>query len=72
MIIIAIIVAVIGNSDYHEITQARDQRNLQLSLDDCKRLFDKELERVDCFDKSIHVFGTEQQKQQWKSGYLNP
>ncbi len=72
VIIIAIIVGAIGNSNYQEITQARDQRNLQLSLDDCKRLFDKGLERVHCFDKSIHVFGTELQKQQWTSGYLTP
>lgn len=72
VIIIAIIVGVIGNADYQEITQARDQMNLRLTLDDCKRLFDKGIDRVDCFDKSIHVFGTEQQKQQWESGYLNP
>jgi len=72
VIIIAIIVGIIGNSDYQEITQARDQRNLQLSIDDCKKLFIEGIDRVDCFDKSIHVFGTEQQKQQWKSGYLNP
>ena len=61
-----------ANSNYQEIAAMRDQRNLQLSLNDCERLFDTGLDRVDCIDKSINVFGTEQQKQQWRAGYFNP
>ena len=72
VIIVAIIIGILGNSNYQEVTKIRDQRNLQLTLDDCKRLFDEGFNRVDCFDKSINAFGTEEQKLQWKSGYFNP
>ena len=61
-----------GNSNYQEVASARDQRNLQLTLDDCKRLFDEGLDRIDCIDKSINAFGTEEQKLQWEAGYFNP
>ena len=54
------------------VASARDQRNLQLTLDDCKRLFDEGLDRVDCFDKLINAFGTDEQKLQWQAGYFNP
>jgi hypothetical protein len=72
VIIVAIIVGIMGNSNYQEVASARDQRNLQLTLDDCKRLFDEGFDRVDCFDKSINAFGTEEQKLQWQAGYFNP
>ncbi len=72
VIIVAIIIGILGNSNYHEVAKIRDQRNLQLTIDDCKRLFDEGLNRVECFDKSINAFGTEEQKLQWKSGYFNP
>lgn len=61
-----------GNSNYQEVASIRDQRNLQLTLDDCKRLFDTGLDRVDCFDKSISAFGTKEQKLQWQAGYFDP
>jgi len=72
VIVIGIIIGIMGNSNYQEVASIRDQRNLQLALDDCKRLFDKGLDRVDCFDKSINAFGTEEQKLQWQAGYFNP
>ena len=64
--------AIMGNSNYQEVTKVRDQRNLQLTLDDCKRLFDEGFERNNCFEKSINAFGTDEQKQQWKLEYYNP
>ena len=72
MIVVAIIVIVMGNSNYQEVASIRDQKHLRLSLEDCKRLFDVGLERDICFEKSINAFGTEEQKQQWKLGYYNP
>jgi len=72
VIIIAIIIGIIGNSNYQEIASIRDQKNLQLTLNDCKRLFDAGIERIDCFNKSINAFGTNEQKQQWRLGYYNP
>jgi uncharacterized membrane-anchored protein YhcB (DUF1043 family) len=72
VIIIAVCIGILANSNYEEVTTIRDQRNLQLSLQDCKRLFDVGEERTECFEKSFDVFGTEQQKQQWYSGYFNP
>ena len=71
MIVVAIIVIVMGNSNYQEVASIRDQKHLRLSLEDCKRLFDAGLERDNCFEKSINAFGTEEQKQQWKLGYYN-
>jgi hypothetical protein len=72
VIIVAIIIGILGNSNYQEVAKVRDQRNLQLTLEDCKRLFDEGLNRVGCFDKSINAFGTEKQKLQWESGHFNP
>ena len=60
------------NSNYQEVAQVRDQRNLQLTLDDCKRLFDEGLERDNCIGKSINTFGTEEQKKQWELSSYNP
>jgi hypothetical protein len=72
VIIVAIFIGILGNSNYQEVAKVRDQRNLQLTLDDCKRLFDEGLNRVECFDKSINAFGTDEQKLQWESGYFDP
>ncbi|KAF6247454.1 hypothetical protein C6990_03060 [Nitrosopumilus sp. b3] len=72
MIIIAIIIGIMGNSNYQDVTSIRDQNHLQLSINDCKRLFDAGLDRIECFEKSINAFGTDEQKQQWRLGYFNP
>ena len=72
VIIIGIIIGIMGSFNYQEIAKVRDHRNLQLTLDDCKRLFDEGLERDNCFEKSINAFGTDEQKQQWELGYFNP
>ena len=72
VIAVGIILGIMGNSNYQEVVKVRDQRNLQLTLDDCKKLFDDGLERDNCFEKSINAFGTDEQKQQWELGYSNP
>lgn len=69
---VAIIVGIMGSSDYQEVASIRDQHNLQLTLDDCKRLFDAGLERDACFEKSIEAFGTDEQLRQWHQGYYSP
>ena len=69
--IVAVCIWVLANSNYDEVTSIRDQKNLQFSLQDCKRLFVGG-ERTECFEKSFNSFGTEQQKQQWDSGYYTP
>ena len=70
--VIATIIGVMWNSNYQEIASIRDQRNLQLTLDDCKRLFDEGNERDACFKKSFSAFGTDEQRDQWESGYYSP
>lgn len=72
VIIIGIGIWFLANSNYDEVTSIRDQRNLQLSLEDCKRLFEVGHERTECFEKSFDAFGDKQQKQQWHSGYFSP
>ena len=72
IIIIAVGIGILANSNYDEIKSIRDQRNLQLSLEDCKRLFDVGDKRIECFEKSFDVFGNAQQKQQWHSDYFKP
>ena len=72
VIVVGIILGIMGNSNYQEVEKVRDQRNLQLTLEDCKKLFDAGLERDNCFEKSINAFGTDEQKQQWELGYWNP
>ena len=71
VIVVAVIVIVMGNSNYQEVASIRDQKHLRLSLEDCKRLFNVGVERDNCFEKSINAFGTEEQKQQWKLGHYN-
>ena len=61
-----------GNSNYQEVVKVRDQRNLQLTFEDCKKLFDEGLERDNCFEKSINAFGSDEQIQQWELGYWSP
>lgn len=61
-----------GNSNYQDVTSIRDQNHLQLSINDCKRLFESGIDRIECFEKSISAFGTDEQKQQWRLGYYNP
>ena len=56
VIVIAIIVGVMGSANYQEVTSVRDQRNLQLALDDRKRLFNVRSEHNNCFEKSINAF----------------
>jgi hypothetical protein len=70
--IVGIIVGILGNSNYDEVSTARDQRNLQLSLDDCKRLFVEGDERDNCFEKSILVFGSDEQIHQWELRHYQP
>lgn len=72
VIIVGITIGIMGYSNYQEVASVRDQRTLQLTLADCKRLFDEGLERDNCFEKSINAFGTDEQKQQWNLGYSNP
>ena len=72
MFAVGIILAIMGNSNYQEVVNVRDQRNLQLTLDDCKKLFDEGNERDSCFEKSFDAFGTDEQKLQWELGYSNP
>ena len=71
-ILVAIFVGIMANSNYQEVVSVRDQKHLQLTLEDCKRLFGEGLDRIECFDKSINAFGTEEQKLQWQAGYFNP
>ena len=67
-----IVIVIVGNSTFDDYVSERDQRNLQQSLNDCKVLFVEGYEQDDCFDKSIKVFGTNKQKQQWGSGFHIP
>ena len=67
-----IVIVIVANSTFDNYVSERDKRNLQYSLNDCKVLFVDGHERDDCFEKSINAFGTEKQKQQWKSGFYNP
>ena len=72
VITVAIIVGILGSSNYDEVSKARDHRNLQLTIEDCKRLFSEGGDREDCIGKSINAFGTDDQKMQWEMGYTNP
>ncbi|NNL59220.1 MAG: hypothetical protein HKP31_07165 [Nitrosopumilus sp.] len=72
VIAVAIIVGILGSSNYDEVSKARDHRNLQLTIDDCKRLFAEGQQRDECIGKSINAFGTDEQKRQWELGYSNP
>ncbi|WP_428324741.1 hypothetical protein [Nitrosopumilus sp.] len=69
--IIAIIVGIMGISNYDVYVAERDQRNLQLAVDDCKKLFPLGTDQEDCITKSLDVFGTEYQKEQWNQRDLS-
>ena len=73
VIFLAVIaVIVIGNSTFEDYVTERDQRNLQIALEDCKSLFNQGLEQDNCIKKSIKTFGTDEQKKQEISIYYNP
>ncbi len=65
VIVVAVIVGIMGSSNYDVYVAERDQRNLQLAVDDCKKLFPQGIDQEDCITKSLDVFGTEYQKEQW-------
>ena len=65
VIVVAVIVGIMGSSNYDVYVTERDQRNLQLTVDDCKKLFPQGIDQEDCITKSLDVFGTEYQKEQW-------
>ncbi|RMW38121.1 MAG: hypothetical protein EA447_04030 [Nitrosopumilus sp.] len=65
VIVVAIIVGIMGSSNYDVYVAERDQRNLQLAVDDCKKLFPQGTEQEECITKSLDVFGTDYQKKQW-------
>lgn len=54
-----------GSSNYDVYVAERDQRNLQLAVDDCKKLFPQGIDQEQCITKSLDAFGTEYQKEQW-------
>ena len=65
VVVVAIIIGIIGSSNYDVYVAERDQRNLQLAVDDCKKLFPQGMEQEECITKSLDVFGTNYQKEQW-------
>ena len=65
VVVVAIIVGIMGISNYDVYVAERDQRNLQLAVDDCKKLFLQGTDQEDCITKSLDVFGTEYQQEQW-------
>ncbi len=71
-VIVGVGIWILANSNYDEVTAIRDQRNLQATLEDCKRLFGVGEERTECIDKSLNAFGTGHRKQQWNSGHFTP
>ena len=65
VVVVAVIVGIMGSSNYDVYVAERDQRNLQLAVDDCKKLFPQGTEQEECITKSLDVFGTDYQKEQW-------
>ena len=65
VIVVAIIIGILGSSNYDVYVAERDQRNLQLTVDDCKKLFLQGMDQEECITKSLDVFGTDYQKEQW-------
>ena len=65
VIVVAIIIGILGSSNYGVYVAERDQRNLQLTVDDCKKLFLQGMDQEECITKSLDVFGTDYQKEQW-------
>ena len=72
VMIIAVIIGIMWNSNYQEIATIRDQNNLQLTINDCRALFDEGDDLDACLDKSIRAFGTPEQISQWEQRNANP
>ena len=72
VMIIAIAIGIMWNSNYQEIATIRDQNNLQLTINDCRGLFSEGKELDACLDKSIRAFGTPEQVSQWEQRGMNP
>ena len=72
VIVVAVIVGILGSSNYDVYVAERDQRNLQLAVDDCKKLFPQGMKQEECITKSLDVFGTEYQKEQWSQRDIYP
>ena len=72
VVVVAIIIAIMWNSNYQEIATIRDQNNLQLTINDCRVLFSEGEELDACLDKSIRAFGTPEQISQWEQRNANP
>lgn len=72
VMIIAISIGIMWNSNYQEIATIRDQNNLQLTVNDCRTLFDEGEDLDACLDKSIRAFGTPEQIAQWGERNMNP
>ena len=72
VMIIAVIIGIMWNSNYQEIATIRDQNNLQLTVNDCRTLFDEGEDLDACLDKSIRAFGTPEQIVQWEQRNMNP
>lgn len=72
--VVAIIVGIMGMSNYDTYIAERNQRNLQIAVEDCKNLFPQGTDQEDCITKSLDVFGTDYQKVQWENRdySLNP
>ena len=72
VMIIAVIIGIMWNSNYQEIATIRDQNNLQITVNDCRTLFDEGEDLDACLDKSIRAFGTPEQIAQWEQRNMNP
>ena len=72
VVVVAVIIGIMGSSNYDLYVAERDQRNLQLAVDDCKKLYPQGTEQEECITKSLDVFGTDYQKEQWSQRDLYP
>lgn len=70
--VVAIIVGMMGTSNYDAYVAERDQRNLQIAVEDCKNLFAQGTAQEDCISKSLDVFGTDYQRTQWQNRNPSP
>lgn len=70
--VVAITVGILGVSNYDAYVAERDQRNLQLAVEDCKNLFVQGTEQEECITKSLDAFGTDYQKAQWQNRDPSP
>lgn len=70
--VVAIVVGMMGISNYDAYVAERDQRNLQIAVDDCKNLFAQGIGQEDCISKSLDAFGTDYQRAQWQNRNPSP